>query len=105
MGARVALMEKERVGGNRLNIGYIPTKALITATDLLVEARHAEDLGVVVSEARPELLGLMTYKDEAAAVVETLLGPPGAQGLSETCPCQRCVWASAEGEAGRGRGG
>lgn len=41
---------------------------------------------------------------EVEGVVETLLGPPDPQLLSETCPCPRCVKASAEGKAGRGGG-
>ena len=42
-GARVILVEKERVGGTCLNIGCIPTKALTTAAELLVHCRRGSD--------------------------------------------------------------
>jgi len=47
-GARVVLVEKDRIGGTCLNIGCIPTKALTTATDLLVHARRAADFGISI---------------------------------------------------------
>lgn len=45
-GARVILVERQRVGGTCLNVGCIPTKALTTAADLLVRCRTAGDLGL-----------------------------------------------------------
>ena len=64
LGARVALVEKERVGGTCLNVGCIPTKALTTATSLLVKARHGEEYGLRIPEVRPDLSALMAYKQE-----------------------------------------
>ena len=46
LGARAALIEGGRVGGTCLNIGCIPTTALITSTELLLEARRAREFGV-----------------------------------------------------------
>ncbi|HET90004.1 MAG TPA: dihydrolipoyl dehydrogenase [Chloroflexi bacterium] len=71
LGASVALVEKERVGGTCLNIGCIPTKALTTATNLLVEARRGADFGLVIPEARPDLPALMAYKQ---GTVDNLVG-------------------------------
>lgn len=71
LGADVALVEKEYVGGTCLNVGCIPTKALTTATDLLVQALHAEDFGLTIPEVQPDLPGLMAYKQEA---VDNLVG-------------------------------
>ncbi len=42
----VTLVEKEAYGGACLNHGCIPSKALITATDVAHEARHAEEMGI-----------------------------------------------------------
>ena len=53
LGARVALIEKQRVGGTCLNIGCIPTKALITSAELLFKARRADELGVSIPSAVP----------------------------------------------------
>jgi dihydrolipoamide dehydrogenase len=76
-GAIVALVEKERVGGTCLNVGCIPTKALTTATRLLVEARRGADFGLTIPEVEPDLPALMAYKQETAdnlvSAVERLL--------------------------------
>jgi dihydrolipoamide dehydrogenase len=61
-GARVILVEKQRVGGTCLNIGCIPTKVLTTATDLLVRCRRASDFGLSVPHASVNLSALMDYK-------------------------------------------
>lgn len=71
LGAEVVLVEKDRVGGTCLNVGCIPTKALTTATDLLIEARHGEDFGLTIPDARPDLPRLMVYKEET---VDNLVG-------------------------------
>ena len=76
-GARVALVEKDRLGGTCLNVGCIPTKALLTSADLLLRARHARDLGLNIPSAEPDLTGLMAYKrrtvDQLVGGVEQLL--------------------------------
>jgi dihydrolipoamide dehydrogenase len=61
-GARVALVEKERVGGTCLNIGCIPTKALTTSIELLLKARRADEFGVSIPNVQPNLPRLMAYK-------------------------------------------
>jgi len=65
IGARVALIEKDRVGGTCLNIGCIPTKALTTSTELLLKARRAGEFGVSIPSALPDLPSLMAYKQAA----------------------------------------
>jgi dihydrolipoamide dehydrogenase len=76
-GARVILIEKQRVGGTCLNIGCIPTKALTTAADLLVHCRKASDFGLSVPNASLSLPALMAYKqttvDQLVSGVEHLL--------------------------------
>jgi dihydrolipoamide dehydrogenase len=71
LGARVALIEKERVGGTCLNVGCIPTKALTTSAKLLLKARQAGEFGVAIPDARPDLPALMAYKQ---ATVDNLVG-------------------------------
>jgi dihydrolipoamide dehydrogenase len=50
-GAQVTLVESGEVGGNCLNRGCIPTKALIASAEALEHARHASDFGVEVNGA------------------------------------------------------
>ncbi len=71
LGLRVALVEQARIGGTCLNVGCIPTKALVTATDLLVRARRAAEYGVHIPEAAPDLERMMAYQ---RAAVERLVG-------------------------------
>ncbi len=76
-GARVVLVEKERLGGTCLNIGCIPTKALATSAELLWQARAARALGVDIPQATINLPALMTSKqqtvDQLVGGVEQLL--------------------------------
>ena len=77
LGARLALVEKERVGGTCLNVGCVPTKALTTSVELLLKARQAGEFGVSISNAHPDLPSLMAYKqtavDRLVSGVEQLL--------------------------------
>lgn len=72
LGAQVALVERERVGGTCLNHGCIPTKALIHSAEVLRLAREGGRYGVAGTEgARPDFLRMQERKAE---VVETLVG-------------------------------
>jgi pyruvate/2-oxoglutarate dehydrogenase complex dihydrolipoamide dehydrogenase (E3) component len=46
LGARVALVERELMGGDCLNVGCVPSKALIRAARAAADVREAETLGV-----------------------------------------------------------
>ena len=46
LGAKVALIEKDRLGGTCLNRGCIPTKALVRSVEVLLEAKRANDFGI-----------------------------------------------------------
>src|SRR6478735_6055976 len=50
LGARVALVERELLGGDCLNVGCVPSKALIRASRALAAAREAGRFGVEVPE-------------------------------------------------------
>ncbi len=46
LGKSVALVENERLGGVCLNVGCIPSKALISASKLVKKARNASKMGI-----------------------------------------------------------
>src|SRR5947209_14408215 len=48
LGARVALVERERLGGDCLNYGCVPSKALLRCARAAAEARRAAEFGVRV---------------------------------------------------------
>ncbi|MGC8873448.1 MAG: dihydrolipoyl dehydrogenase [Chloroflexia bacterium] len=71
LGGRVALVERERVGGVCLNHGCIPTKALLASAERLHVARDAERFGILGCEgARPDWSRIQQRKAE---VVDTLV--------------------------------
>lgn len=45
LGANVALIERNRLGGNSLNVGSIPSKSLVRAGRLCASVREAEEFG------------------------------------------------------------
>ena len=46
MGHRVAMIEEERVGGECLYTGCVPSKALIESAKVFYQMRHAADYGL-----------------------------------------------------------
>lgn len=51
LGFKVAIVEKESLGGVCLNWGCIPTKALLKSAQVFEYLQHAEDYGLTVKEA------------------------------------------------------
>lgn len=54
MGATVALVERRLMGGDCLNVGCVPSKAIIRSARVAFETRHAQRLGIRVP-ATPEV--------------------------------------------------
>lgn len=65
LGLKVAVVEKrETFGGTCLNIGCIPSKALLHASEMFAEASHSFDaLGVEISVPKLNLEKMMAHKD------------------------------------------
>lgn len=71
LGLKTACIEKEYVGGVCLNVGCIPTKALLHVAADLREASHAKDYGIDFGEPKIDLERLEAWK---ASVVDKLTG-------------------------------
>lgn len=54
LGMKVAIVEKESLGGVCLNWGCIPTKALLKSAQVFEYIQHAEDYGIQVSKAEAD---------------------------------------------------
>src|SRR3989475_4606344 len=50
LGGRVALVERHRMGGDCLNTGCVPSKALISSARLVEQIRQAERWGLLPQE-------------------------------------------------------
>ncbi len=59
LGKKVAIIEKESLGGICLNWGCIPTKALLKSAQVYEYTRHAADYGINVKEATHDFGGVV----------------------------------------------
>lgn len=65
LGARVALVEKNVLGGVCLNVGCIPTKALLRSAEVLETMRDARQYGIEVSgEFKPDWPAMQKRKEQ-----------------------------------------
>lgn len=59
LGKKVAIIEKESLGGVCLNWGCIPTKALLKSAQVFEYAKHAADYGINIGEATTNFEGVI----------------------------------------------
>ncbi len=59
LGMKVAVVEKESLGGICLNWGCIPTKALLKSAQVFDYIQHANDYGIDVKDAKPNFDGMI----------------------------------------------
>src|SRR5512142_932425 len=78
-GARVALVERERVGGTCVTVGCIPSKALLDSSHAYWLATHGTEHGIHVDNPRFVLAEAVARKDK---VVDQLVG--GIESLLKT---------------------
>lgn len=71
LGLKVACAEMGNVGGVCLNVGCIPTKALLHAGEGIRGAKHAEDFGLTFGEPKMDIAKLNGWKD---GIVKRLTG-------------------------------
>ena len=64
LGKDVILIERnETLGGVCLNVGCIPSKALIHASELAHEVQHGENMGISVKDLTVDLTKMVEWKD------------------------------------------
>ena len=66
LGLKTAIVEKSpTLGGTCLNVGCIPSKALLHASEMFAEANHGlKDLGIDVGKPKLNLKAMMAHKDK-----------------------------------------
>ena len=60
LGHKVAIVEKESLGGICLNWGCIPTKALLKSAQVFDYINHAKDYGISVKEAKADFSAMIS---------------------------------------------
>ena len=76
LGLKTVVVEADKIGGECLNYGCIPSKSLITVAKLLDKVKEAEKYGLRVSGASVDFVQLQKWKSE---VVSRLVS--GVEGL------------------------
>ncbi|PHI21027.1 dihydrolipoyl dehydrogenase [Lewinellaceae bacterium SD302] len=66
LGLKVAIVEKENLGGVCLNWGCIPTKALIKSANVFEYIQHAADYGIKVGAPKVDFSGMIGRSREVA---------------------------------------
>ncbi|OIO72866.1 MAG: dihydrolipoyl dehydrogenase [Elusimicrobia bacterium CG1_02_37_114] len=64
LGKKVAVIEKSELGGTCLNIGCIPTKALIASTNVLSTVKNAKKFGIKTGNIEIDFPNIMARKNQ-----------------------------------------
>lgn len=77
-GMKVTLVEKNKLGGTCLNVGCIPTKALVKSSEVVYEVKHSKIFGVDASLNKIDMHQVIAHKNQ---VVTNLVN--GIAGLMD----------------------
>ena len=67
LGKKVMLVEQDKLGGVCLNRGCIPSKALLQASKMIIEARESSRRGITFGQPQVDLAKLRAWKDSIVA--------------------------------------
>ena len=86
LGAEVTVIEKNKLGGTCLNVGCIPTKALLASSDVLRTVKEADKFGIKVEgEVKPDFQAIVARKqkitDELVAGIQFLFDKRGVKKI------------------------
>lgn len=70
LGRKVALIEKQMIGGSCINVACIPTKTMVAASKMLVSARASQPAGFKIAVEEPNLQATLKRKRH---VVESMV--------------------------------
>lgn len=86
LGAEVTVIEKNKLGGTCLNVGCIPTKALLASSDVLRTVQEAKSFGInVEGDVKPDFQAIVARKqkitDELVAGIQFLFDKRGVKKI------------------------
>ncbi|MTI10252.1 dihydrolipoyl dehydrogenase family protein [Curvivirga aplysinae] len=70
MGASVALIEKGKMGGDCLNYGCVPSKALLAASHAAQSHKHAANFGVTYDDPKIDMSAIRGHVDSVIKTIE-----------------------------------
>ena len=79
---KTLVVEKDQPGGICLNVGCIPSKALINAAKLFDKAKHGADIGILADNVRVDMKKMQSWKGD---VVSKMTG--GVKSLLKSNGC------------------
>ncbi|MBO8155410.1 MAG: dihydrolipoyl dehydrogenase [Bacillaceae bacterium] len=71
LGQKVTIVDKANLGGVCLNVGCIPSKALISASHRYEHAQHSDDMGITAENVKVDFSKVQKWK---AGIVKKLTG-------------------------------
>lgn len=97
LGADVTVIEKEKLGGTCLNIGCIPTKALLHSAELIEEIKNrGSRIGIEAPEVKINFDQIMKHKEEVSArLVNGVAGLFAANGIKTVSGTAKFTGATA----------
>src|SRR3989442_2796773 len=86
MGKKVALIEKDRVGGACLNVGCIPAKTFLRSSKLFHECGQAASYGIRIGSLEFDMPAVVARKNRVVGTlakgVEGMLKPAGVETIA-----------------------
>lgn len=105
LGKKVVVIEKDSPGGVCLNIGCIPSKALISAAKQFEKLSAIEAMGITVADKKLDVQKLMSWKgsvvDKMTSGVKQLVKSAGGQIVTGTAKLTGPKTIEVEGPEGR----
>ena len=83
--AKVTLVEKHRMGGDCLNTGCVPSKALIRSAKLLAQIRHSKEYGIRSASAEFDFAEIMERVQRVIRAIEPHDSVDRYSGLGVEC--------------------
>jgi len=72
--AKAAVVENKYLGGTCLNVGCIPTKALLHSSEIVANIKKAQEHGIEVGNLKIDLAGMMKRKDSVVKRLQVGVG-------------------------------
>ncbi len=79
--AKVALVERDRLGGDCLWTGCVPSKSIIHASRLAYDLRHAAKFGISANDVQIDFAQVMQHVNDAIAAIQPHDSPERFQSL------------------------